>query len=231
MRYSRQIKFFENSCDYSNSKFIQDSFNNKHIIIIGCGGVGSVIGQNLVRGGFLNITLVDNDLIDETNIQRQQYFESDIGKSKSKTLSKYLKKINKKINIKFIENLIDETNISKYCSNSDLIIDATDNFETRLIINKFCEKEKKDWIYIGAISAECCCILFKGEKKLFSKVFNNKNMINKSCCEIGVLSSTTQCSVSLAYNEILKYFLDKKNYESKLIKFNMWNLKLFIIKI
>ena len=183
MRYSRQVKFLENNCQITgennnyNPKF-QSSFKDKKVIIVGCGGIGSVFAELLIRGGFLNLTLIDNDLIDETNLQRQIYFESDIGNFKSKSLKEILIKINSKSKIKVICNILTSENIEKICENSDLIIDATDNFETRKIINKYCEKKKKDWLYTGAVKSEIICCLFKGELKLFSKVFSNNIKAN-----------------------------------------------------
>lgn len=234
MRYSRQTKFLNNNLynNYEKNRDLNVKFENTKIIIVGCGGIGSVFAELLVRGGFLNLTLIDNDLIDETNLQRQTYFESDIGKSKSKTLKEILIKINSKAKIKVFENILDEKNINKICIESDLIIDATDNFETRVIINDFCEKNNKNWLYMGAVKTEVICCLFKGKDKLFSKKFP-KNIKNESCCDVGVLASTTYTAASLGYNQVLKYCLNIENEDkqTKLIKLNLWTNKLFEIKI
>ncbi len=236
MKYSRQIKFFENTCNFNNNKLnlFQKSFENKNIILVGCGGIGSVFAEILVRGGFLNITLIDNDLIDETNISRQVYFEKDISKFKSKTLCSYLGKINSNVKIKVYTDSLDENNISKICKSADLIVDATDNFQTRFIINQFCEENKRDWLYTGAVRSEIICCLFKGKDKLFSKVFpKNETIKDESCCEVGVLASTTFTAASFGFNQVLKYFLNIENLdkETKLIKLNLWTNKIFEVKI
>lgn len=232
MRHLRQSKFLEKNLtnyDNNNNLTFDEIFKNKKIILIGCGGVGSVFAELLIRGGFLDITLVDNDIIDETNLQRQIFFEKDIGKSKSKTLGKFLKKINSKGKIHVFETILDYNNIEKIGLNSDLIVDLTDNFETRIIINNYCEKTNKNWLYTGAVKGEISCYLFKGEKKLFSKIFPKK-IIDEKCCDIGVLASTTFTAASFAYNQVLKYFLEK-NYEPKFIKLNLWTNQIFEIKI
>ncbi len=226
MRYSRQEKFLNNIDEFDEN--FQNSIKDKKIVIVGCGGVGSVLGELLVRGGFLNLVLIDNDLIDETNIQRQNYNECDISKPKAKTLSENLKKINKCVKIKFVLDILDNSNISKICEKSSLIIDCSDNFEIRKIINSYCEKNNKDWIYNGAIKSEIMCCLFFGKDKLFNKVFSNK-INEQSCCDVGVLSSTTFCCASLCYNQILKYFLNIK--DNKLIKIDLWNNRLSEIKL
>ncbi len=222
MRYSRQEKL----------AFIPDKFNqitkNKKIILVGCGGIGSPLSEMLVRGGFNNLTLIDQDLIDETNLQRQVFFEEDIGKYKAKALKKYLLNIDSKSSIKVINTFLDEKNISEICLSCDLIVDATDNFKTRKIINIFCEENNKDWLYNGAIRSEVISCMFYGKDKLFNKVFKGE-IEDESCCTSGVLVSTTFTSASLAYNQILKYFIGLK--ESKLIKMDIWKNQIFEVKL
>lgn len=222
MRYSRQETVSFIPVDFH--KKIQD----KKLIIVGCGGVGSILSEMLVRGGFLNITLIDNDIIDESNLQRQTFYEDEIGESKSKTLKKHLERINSKANITTYPILLEKENIEDLCSNSDLIIDATDNIETRKIINEYCEMVEKDWIYNGAIKTEIISCIFLGKEKLFDKVFSSQ-IKNEKCCEVGVLASTTHAAASLTYNQVLKYFLGEDLY--KLIKMDLWNNKIFEIKI
>lgn len=222
MRYSRQEKL----------PFINENFNkkikNKKIILIGCGGVGSVLAELLVRGGFLNLILVDNDLIDETNLQRQNFTENQIGNSKSSSLANRIKSIDKKVKVKVIYDILDKSNIKNICEKSDLILDCSDNFETRELINSYCEINKKNWIYSGAVKTEIITCIFYGEDKLFSKVFSNK-VLDEKCCDVGVLASTTFSAASLVYNQTLKYFLGIKDYN--LIKLNLWTNKIFEIKI
>jgi len=222
MRYSRQEKL-----EFIHKNF-QESIKNKKIVLIGCGGVGSVLGQLLVRGGFLDIVLVDNDIIDETNLQRQIFAEENIGESKSVALKENLEKIDRNVNLKVFNTIIDESNIDKICRNSGIIVDATDNFETRRLINEYCEEKEKTWLYNGAVKTEVMSCLFRGEDKLFNKIFP-QNVANISCCDVGVLASTTFTSASIAYNQILKYFLGEKC--DKLIKYDLWENKVHEVKI
>ena len=220
MRYSRQEKFLEKN----TTKKID--FTSK-IIIVGCGGVGSVLCELLVRGGFLNLVLIDNDLIDETNLARQNFEENDVGKPKSKTLSVRLKKIDSKFKGEVILNILTQKNIEKFCLDCDLIVDCTDNFETRRLINTYCEENNKNWIYTGAVKSQIICCTFYGSDKLFNKVFSNE-IVNESCCDVGVLASTTFTSASVAYNQTLKYFLGVK--DNKLIKIDLWKNKFHEVK-
>jgi adenylyltransferase/sulfurtransferase len=221
MRYSRQEKILDN---LSNNKI---KFNSK-IVVIGCGGVGSVLCELLVRGGFNNLVLIDNDLIDETNLGRQNFEERNLGDFKAKSLRERLVKINSKFDCKIILDIVQKDNISEICKESNLIIDCSDNFETRKIINEYCELENKDWIYSGAVKTEIITCIFYGKDKLFSKVFS-QDIIDESCCDVGVLASTTFSAGSLVYNQVLKYFLEIKEY--KLIKLDLWANKLHEVSI
>lgn len=222
MKYSRQEKL----------DFITDSFQadiqEKKIVLVGCGGVGSVLAELLVRGGFLNLRVIDNDVIDYTNLQRQNFFEKDVGRPKATTLKEMLELINTDSKIEAHVALLSEINIDRMFDNCSLIIDCTDNFLTRKIINQYCEKNRKDWLYTGAIKTEFVCCLFFGKDKLFNKVFS-ENVKDVQACDVGVLASTTFSAAALAYNQVLRYFLGLKEY--KLIKMDNWTNKIFEVKI
>lgn len=225
MRYSRQDIILKNlKKDFKGS----ENFHKLKIAIIGCGGIGSVLCDLLVRGGFLNLKLIDSDLIDETNLGRQNYYELDVGKSKPKVLKERLLKINSITKIDIVEKIINKDNIKLICQDCDLIVDATDNFETRKIINEYCVKTKKDWICNGAVKTEVFACIFYGIENKFEKVFP-VDINNESCCDVGVLSSTVHISASISYNLILKYFIGIK--ENKLIKYDSWENTYFCINI
>lgn len=218
MRYSRQEKFLRNLENFDEN--FQEDIKNKRIIVVGCGGVGSVLSELLVRGGFLNLVLVDNDIIDETNLQRQIFFEADIGKTKSKALKDYLRIINTNSRIECIVDIVDYKYSDDIFRNADLILDCTDNFAARKLINDYCEKNGKDWIYNGAVKTEIMSATFFGKNKSFSKIFP-EDIVDEKCCDVGVLASTTFSGASLAYNKVLKYFLGIE--DNNLIKINLWD--------
>ncbi len=222
MRYSRQDALNQLPDNFSST------IHNKQLIIVGCGGIGSPLAELLVRGGFQNLTLIDTDIVDETNLQRQTFTQEDIATQKTTALKKRLQNIDSKANIKIINDTLNKENINQVCENSNLILDCTDNFETRILINTYCEQNKKDWIYSGAVKTQIISCLFLGETKLFKKVFPKK-ITDESCCEVGVLASTTFASASLTYNQVLKYFLGNK--EQNLIKQDLWTNQLFNIKL
>ena len=137
------------------------------ILIVGVGGLGCPAAENLTRAGVGSIGLIDNDIVNISNIHRQSLFSSkDIKKTKVSVAAKKLKDINPDTIIKTYNTRLNEKNIKKIIKNYDLIIDGSDNFKTKFLINDFCIKFKKILV-TGAIS--------KFDGHVFSFNFKNKN--------------------------------------------------------
>ena len=114
------------------------------ILIVGVGGLGCPAAENLTRAGVGSIGLVDNDTVSISNIHRQSLFSSkDIKKTKVSVAAKKLKDINPDTIIKTYNTRLNEKNIKKIIKNYDLIIDGSDNFKTKFLINDYCLKFKK----------------------------------------------------------------------------------------
>ena len=123
-------------------KDIIDKFENTNVLIIGIGGVGGYALESLIRSGFLNITIVDNDVIDKSNLNRQIIsLNSNIGQSKVEVAKKRCLEINPEANITIINNFILEDNINNLnLSNYDYIIDACDTITTKILLIDYCTK-------------------------------------------------------------------------------------------
>lgn len=201
------------------------NLENLKILIVGCGGVGSVISELIVRGGFKNLILIDSDVIDKTNLQRQLFLKKDIGKFKVDCVKKRLLEINPKVIIENICDNFNEKNLLKE-KEFDIIIDATDNVETRKLINEVAKIRKIPWIYNGALKTECMSCLFS-DYDLFEKFF--RNFKTQNGCEIGVLASTTFVSASICYNLLLQYLIENKKNE--LIKIQLFDYTITKIKL
>ena len=118
-------------------------FNGK-VLVIGAGGLGCPLILYLAYSGLGNLGIVDHDKIELSNLSRQILFtKKDIGKYKTHVSKKTARKINKNINIKTFTKKLDRSNINKIAKNYPIICDGTDNFETRLLINDYCLKNKK----------------------------------------------------------------------------------------
>ena len=130
----------------------QKKISNSSILVVGCGGLGTSVSQYLAMSGIGKITLIDDDSVSLSNLNRQTLFmESDIGKKKSLILSERLRKINPTAKIEPLDLRIEDKNIIKIFKNFKMIIDCSDNFKTRYLINKVCFREKKN-IDLGSIT-------------------------------------------------------------------------------
>ena len=206
-RYSRQI-ILKKIGIIGQKKLLKAS-----VLIVGAGGLGSPVAIYLAALGIGKIGIVDKDNIEASNLPRQIIFETkDIKKNKSSTAIKKLKKINSDIKLfSFNENLT-KINIDKISKNFDLIVDGSDNFKTRFLINDYCFKNKKKLVS-GAINR------FDGQVYTFN--FSNKNSPCLRCfipkmpnnpdvdnCEYeGVLGPLAGIVGSIQANEVVKEIL------------------------
>ena len=116
------------------------------VLIVGIGGLGCPAAENLVRAGIGTIGLVDNDIVNLSNIHRQSLFNSkDVKKPKVSVAAKRLKEINPLTKIKTYKSRLNEKNIENIINNYEIIVDGSDNFKTKFLINDFCIKLKKNW--------------------------------------------------------------------------------------
>lgn len=143
IRYDRQIKLF--GVDG------QEKLKDAKIFIAGAGGLGSPISIYLAAAGIGRIVLVDNDVVELSNLNRQiLYWEKDVGKSKALSAKEKLREMNSDISIEAIPETLDEDNASSLVEDADLIIDAMDNFDTRYLLNKIALVKNIPFIH-GAI--------------------------------------------------------------------------------
>ena len=160
-RYSRQI-ILKDVGPIGQKKII-----NSKVLVIGAGGLGCPVIDYLSRAGVGNIGIVDNDKVNISNIHRQSLYTSkDVGKFKVNSVKEKIKLINPQIKIKTFKIRIDNKNIEKIFKSYDFIVDGSDNFKTKFLLNKYCLNQKKILI-VGAIS--------KMDGHIFTFDFKNKN--------------------------------------------------------
>ena len=144
----------------------QKKILSSKILIVGVGGLGCPAAENLVRAGIGTIGLIDNDIVNLSNIHRQSLFSSkDLKKLKVNVAAKKLKEINPFTKIKIYKSRLNQKNIKDIIKNYEVIIDGSDNFKTKFLINDFCVKLKKKLV-TGAIS--------KFDGHVFTFDFNDK---------------------------------------------------------
>lgn len=126
------------------------------VLIVGCGATGSVIANNLARAGVGTLKIADRDFIELNNLQRQILFDEDdiaAGLPKAVAAARKLARINSSIQILPYVTDVDAENMEDLIADVDLVLDGTDNFETRYLINDACVKHDKPWIYSGGVSS------------------------------------------------------------------------------
>ena len=160
-RYSRQI-ILKDVGPIGQKKII-----NSKVLVVGAGGLGCPVIDYLSRAGVGNIGIIDNDKVNISNIHRQSLYNSkDVGEFKVNSVKEKIKLINPQVKIKTFKERISKKNIEKIFKNYDFIVDGSDNFKTKFLLNKYCLNHKKILI-VGAIS--------KMDGHIFTFDFKNEN--------------------------------------------------------
>jgi adenylyltransferase/sulfurtransferase len=149
-RYSRQILFPALGVEG------QERIRQAAVCIVGCGALGSFQAEALVRAGIGRLRLIDRDYVDYTNLQRQWLFdESDAHNESPKAIAaaRRLKQINSHVQIDALVKDVTPSNAEELAADFDIILDGTDNFETRFLINDLSVKSKTPWIYGAAVGS------------------------------------------------------------------------------
>ena len=224
IRYSRQI-ILKNIGTFGQKKILKAK-----VLIVGAGGLGCPIADLLTRSGVGEIGIIDYDKINLSNIHRQTlYSTKDVNKYKVDVVKKRLNLINKDVKINTYNKKANEKNLNNIIKKYDIIVDGSDNFKTKFLLNKFSLKLKKILI-VGAIS--------KFDGHIFTFDFNSKKSPCLMCfyqsepsddilnCETdGILGSTANIVGALQVNETLKQILNiGKDLKSSILILDLLNL-------
>ena len=209
----------------------QKKILSSKVLIVGVGGLGCPAAENLVRAGVGTVGLIDNDIVNLSNIHRQSLFSSkDIKKQKVSVAAKKLKEINPQTKIETYKLRLNEKNIKNIIKDYELIIDASDNFKTKFLINDYCIKFKKKLV-TGAISkfdGHVFTFDFKDKKTASLKNFYQEKEISDDIfnCEFdGVLGTTATIVGATQANEALKLIMEiGKNLKNQILIIDLLNL-------
>ena len=221
-RYARQIVFPEWGAKG------QTRLQNSRVLIVGAGGLGSRQAELLARAGLGFMRIADDDNIDLTNIQRQAlYNESDAMQNlpKVEQLKIHLGEINHEVAIETARQRVDKFNIHNLAHDVDLIMDGTDNFPSRFLINDYAVKNKKPWIFGGAIGAEGQTAVFRaGGNPCLRCIMDAPSAAcgENSCRSAGIFGPVVSAIASLQTMEALKILSGSEPAENYLIEINFW---------
>ena len=207
-RFSRQI-ILKNIGVIGQKKIIESK-----VLIVGMGGLGCPVAEFLTRAGVGFLGIIDSDTVELSNIHRQSLYDSeDLKKSKVNAALKKLKKINTKTKVTCYKIRLNKNNFSEIIKKYDYIIDGSDNFKTKFLINDFCIKSKK-FLVTGAISkfdGHVFTFDFKNKKTPCLRCFFQENEISDDIlnCEYeGILGTIAGIVGTIQANEILKKILN-----------------------
>jgi len=222
-RYSRQMRF------YGLGEDGQKKLLAARVTVCGCGALGTVLANALVRAGVGFVRIVDRDFIEPSNLQRQVLFdEQDIADNlpKAEAAAKKLRAINSTVTVEPVVADIDRTNILELTRDADLILDGTDNFEIRYLINDVAVKTGKPWVYGGCIGGHGQIMnILPGETPCLRCVFEAAPAPGDTgtCETAGVLGPIVNVVASYQAVEAIKILAGKKDkIVRELLYFDIW---------
>ena len=192
----------------------QKKIKEAKVLIIGMGGLGCPLLSYLASSGVNNIGIVDHDKIELGNLNRQILFStSDLGKYKVNQAKVKIKKIYNQIKIKTLKIKVTKRNIKTIVKGYDIICDGTDNFNTRLLINDYCKKNKKILISAAISKFDGHLFKFNFKKKIpCFRCFMPQQPFQEMNCDVeGIFPPVAGILGSLQANEVLKTILDLKD--------------------
>nr|WP_205683460.1 HesA/MoeB/ThiF family protein [Acinetobacter sp. SA01] len=207
----------------------QEKLKLANVLIVGCGGIGCTTAELLARAGVGQITLIDADTIEMSNLQRQiAYVEDNIGFYKAEILAKRLKQINPHIRVESETVKLDESNAEVLISVQDLVLDGCDNFTTRYLVNQSCKQFNIPLISASAIGFQGQLFMVEGESACYECLFPKEQHANENlrCADSGVLATTPNVMASLQAHHALLYLgLGKTPLKQKLMLWDGLSMK------
>jgi adenylyltransferase/sulfurtransferase len=241
-RYSRQVLF------QGIGEAGQQLLRQAHVAIVGVGATGAATAGLLARAGVGHLTLIDRDFVEPSNLQRQMLFDEDDARAslpKAEAARRHLQRINSGVHVDaHIADLVPQ-NAAELLSTADLVLDCTDNFETRYLINDLCVRDARPWIYTAAVGAYAATMNILPRSATdpnvpLSTVYSPLSVLPTAClacifpsapsgnietCDTaGILSTAVNLAASLQVTEALKFLTRQPQLMRRsLLSFDLWS--------
>jgi adenylyltransferase/sulfurtransferase len=221
-RYSRQMMF------PAIGEEGQVKLSKGNVVIIGCGALGTNIATFLVRAGVGKVRIVDRDFIEYHNLQRQVLFdEEDIKAALPKAIAaeRHLRKVNSLVEIEGIVADVNYTNVERFCSGANVILDGLDNFETRFLINDVASKHRIPWVHGGVVaSSGMTMTVIPGEPPCFRCIYHilPSSGTIPTCETAGIVDTVPAIIGSLEATEAMKILVGSNEVNRRFIMFDVW---------
>ncbi len=231
-RYARQVLFEKIGVEG------QQRLGASRVVLIGCGALGTVLANTLVRAGVGRLRICDRDYIEQDNLQRQVLFDEDDIKAnlpKAQAAAAKLARINSEVNVEPVVVDVNAGNIERLADGADLLLDGTDNFETRFLINDLAVKTNRPWVYGAVIGATGLCLtIIPHDTPCLRCVFEEAPPpeMNPTCETAGILASTVNVVASLQAVEAIKLLIGRKDQiNRRLVNIDVWSGRFVNVKV
>ena len=221
-RYSRQVLFSGVGPEG------QVRIERAHVAVVGVGATGAAAASLLARSGVGTLTLIDRDFVEESNLQRQVLFdEADARDSRPKAdaAQRKIAAFNSQIEIHaHVADLV-PGNIHDLLQGADVVLDATDNFETRYLLNDYAVEQGKPWIYAAAVGSYAATMnIIPGETACLACIFPQPPAgVVETCDTAGILNTAVNLAASIQVTEALKWIVGARNkIRRSLLSCDVW---------
>ncbi|MCL1910815.1 MAG: HesA/MoeB/ThiF family protein [Leptospirales bacterium] len=208
----------------------QKRLGESKVFVAGCGGLGNIISGALVRMGVGKVVIADRDFVEKDNLHRQILFDEDdiaAGLPKAIAAQNKLQKANPSVKIEAHVTNINPANIKELIYEADCVIDGTDNFETRYLINDACYSAGIPWIYGGVTGTNgMFCAFVPGKTPCLRCLMTEPPGAGETetCDTVGVLPTAVSIAASMEVNEAIKILTGQDNkLLGKMTRFNAWD--------
>ncbi|GEN55050.1 thiazole biosynthesis adenylyltransferase ThiF [Halobacillus faecis] len=220
-RYSRQQLF--QPIGEKGQRRLEES----HVLIVGAGALGTSSSEQLVRAGVGKITVIDRDYVEFSNLQRQQLFterDAENRLPKAVAAKSRLEEVNSEVQIHAVVADVQAEELKKYAQGIDMIIDGTDNFETRMLINDFTQRNGIPWVYGGCVGSHgMSYTIIPGSTPCLSCLMRSIPLGAATCDTVGVISPAVQMVAAHQVTEALKVLVgDVESIRKGLVTFDLW---------
>lgn len=186
LRYSRQIMLPE--LDVAG----QERLLSARVLVVGLGGLGSPLALYLTAAGIGHLTLVDDDRVEASNLQRQVlHGQADIDRAKTDSAADRLRALNPAVELSLIEGRLEGERLDAAVANVDLVVDGTDNLATRYALNEACLQHGKPWVSAAAIRFEAQVTCFdprRDDSPCYRCLWPDAEELELNCAENGVIA-------------------------------------------
>lgn len=227
-RYSRNILIKEIGIEG------QEKLARAKVLVIGGGGLGSPVLMYLTVAGIGAIGIVDFDSVDVSNLQRQiLHFTSDIGKEKTLSATEKLSQLNPHTKFTLYKEKLTAQNIISIINNYDFIVDCTDNFETKFLINDTCVQQKKPFSHAGVLRFEGQVMTHVPSSACLRCMFDTipSDTISPKSSTHGILGATAGIAGTMQASEVIKFFTQSGELlTNRMLFFDALNMKFREVK-